>query len=211
MTLVMTLNSLSLFCATAVINLKKRGDTKPCPEPPAKLLALSRALARPTCTQKLQFRDFYATCRDEERYLRKVSMHSPSMDFMALYNAQQSGVSIKDVLTGGNQLIDPLSTRRTAAVGVAGGSSSPTNTANCSSSTSQTHTLELPTLLVARRPSSAEQSQSSRKLMATRNRKLEWYFIAQVCDKLLFGLFSILLCVTVLTSLVIVPEMNDHE
>ena len=42
MTLVMTLNSISLVFATLVINIKKKGDRKPCPNVPHLVMALCK-------------------------------------------------------------------------------------------------------------------------------------------------------------------------
>ena len=215
MILVMTLNSFSLVIATIVINLKKRGDTRPCPEvPEAVLIFCSKVLAKLTFTRKLEFRDFYSTCREEERYLRKVSVRSPSMDFSALYNAQHSGVMLKDVLGDAtSDQPDILKRRRGAAISNNTPSSngpSPTKSSFPGVQSIFANTLQIPSPLFARRPSS-DQSASSRKLMATRNRKLEWYFVAEVVDKILFILFFIALMVTVLTSLVIVPEIHKYE
>lgn len=73
LTLVMTLNSLSLMFATMVINIKKKGDRKPCQAvPDSILLFCQKVLAKITFTRKLEFRDFYTTCMEEEKLLKKV-------------------------------------------------------------------------------------------------------------------------------------------
>ena len=65
LTLVMTLNSISLLFATLVINIKKKGERKPCPEVPRVLLLLCKKfLAKITCTTMLTYYDFYDRCDD---------------------------------------------------------------------------------------------------------------------------------------------------
>ena len=70
LTLVMTLNSISLVFATLVINIKKKGDRTACPNVPRLILTFcKRYLARLTHTRLLTFYDFYETCDEEVEQL----------------------------------------------------------------------------------------------------------------------------------------------
>lgn len=67
LTLVMTLNALSLVFATLVINLKKKGDRFFCTPVPYCLLVLcKRFLAKLTCTRFFNYHQFYGDCEDCE-------------------------------------------------------------------------------------------------------------------------------------------------
>ena len=63
LTMVMTLNAMSLLFATLVINIKKKGDREFCPEVPHYLMFIcKRFLARVTCTKLLTYYDIYDSC-----------------------------------------------------------------------------------------------------------------------------------------------------
>ena len=97
LTLVMTLNSISLLFATLVINIKKKGERKPCPEVPPLVLAICRrVLARITCTRMLSFFDFYDICEPE----------IPSCD-----DGRQSGEDTEE-LSSIEDLTQPTTSRR---------------------------------------------------------------------------------------------------
>ncbi len=62
----MTLNAISLVFATLVINIKKKGDRKRCPQVPGALLTLCKhVLSKVTCTSFLSFYEFYGYCPDD--------------------------------------------------------------------------------------------------------------------------------------------------
>ena len=186
----MTLNSLSLMFATLVINIKKKGDRKPCQAVPECILWFChKVLARITFTRKLEFRDFYTTCLDEEKLLKRVAVRNPSEDLTALCKVTRGHAIIKSVLEDSS-----LRNRKSISEGSEGSE----------------NMLDAPSMHQERRPSKFA-STSSKLLMHNKNRKLEWYFVAEVTDKILFMLFLIALLVTVLTSLWIVPELHKLD
>ena len=66
LTLVMTLNAISLMCATLVINIKKKGDLRYCPHVPARVLRFCRdVLGRVTCTPFVNFYHYYGNCDED--------------------------------------------------------------------------------------------------------------------------------------------------
>ena len=199
-------------------------------------------------------------------------MRCPSMDFQALYDAQRSGVDVREFIleqtttkkakknqektttknkerrpsffgrlfksrstpntcqlemtTDGSDVTlrqDSLTSRGPEAVGIKKRSS-------CSSD----NLLKIPDLnhnpsqsdvtgsgAAVKRLSSVatavavaflgEPSKSSTVLMETRNRKLEWFFVAEVVDKTLFVIFLVLLLVTLLSTLVVVPSLSRNS
>ncbi|ELT87820.1 hypothetical protein CAPTEDRAFT_221696 [Capitella teleta] len=66
LTLVMTLNALSLVFATLVINIKKKGDRYRCPPVPRCMLTVCKSfLAKLTFTPFFNFYQFYGHCEEE--------------------------------------------------------------------------------------------------------------------------------------------------
>ena len=181
LTLVMTLNSISLLCATLVINIKKKGERIPCPEvPPILLKFCSKVLAKVTCSKMLTFWDFYDICDPEEQ-------PSCSHDY-------DEGVT--DVTSADDDETEEFSSPdELERLRYQGGVASLRVRRRNSDVVERSETRKL----------------NPQNRYTPRDFKLEWYFVASVLDKFLFMLFLIGMLLTIFLPLVIIPYIHRND
>ena len=216
MTLVMTLNSISLVFATLVINIKKKGERKPCPEvPPIVLFVCKKLLARITCTRMFSFFDFYEMCEPEvpscdvtkpevatgggrggktEECCSLEDLNAPSTS--KTMNARPPTEKSKRNGHGKGQ--------RQAVNGDA--SLTPNHQGDISPGTAfmARHGVDKGVLLYSTNVRRHHQPPH-------RDLKLEWYFVAQVLDKTLFIIFFTAMMCAIFFPLVIVPYIHNES
>lgn len=181
LTLVMTLNSISLLFATLVINIKKKGERKPCPEVPPLILTFCKVvLARITCTRMLNFFDFYDICEPEIPSCGDV-VQRPGM----------SGESTEELSS-----VDDLSEPSTSRRHVLKLRNRHRQKLRVESTREEKHRLYV---------------KAKREFVPPRDLRQEWYFVAQVIDKTLFIIFFTGMFLTVVFPLVIIPYIHRND
>ena len=199
LTLVMTLNAVSLVCATLVINIKKKGDRKPCPEVPNVLYRLCRdVLGRITCTYMGTYYDFYKQCPGSD---------DPSIPSCSSSN--QDGGTATSADASGDELTFSDGDKKKKALVIKN------RRLTRKSSGPKNNTDETKNLF---------KRESFKRLNTMRRRRrrvdfmeefkdprIEWYFVAEVLDKSLFVLFMVAMGLTVSLTLIILPWLHDRD
>ena len=184
LTLVMTLNAISLVFATLVINIKKKGDrfNSPC-VPDLVLKICKKFLAKITCTQFMTFYEFYGSCEQELRATRRTL---PGHEVRDQSTTNHVVTSIEP--TGGVATIRPRSKLK-----------------------SDLHPKLKKRNNVTTNGVSEQGEINTFVDNPPRDPTYEWFFVAEVLDKSLFLLFLVGMIVTVMTSLVIVPWLHRND
>ena len=193
LTMVMTLNSISLIIATLVINVKKKGERKPPPIMPRWFLRFCVIyLARVTCTRPITTTDYiYPKCRGEEELKHNpdvVNMPGVSSDgeFLPDYDSATTYTS-SDSLQQLSPMRDSDGTFEEFEM----------ESLNSGSITRQ---------MTRRR---RRKKRSSYVIKWPKDFRHEWYFVAEIIDKLLFFVYTTGLTLTVLIILIIIPALVD--
>ncbi len=181
----MTLNSISLVCATLVINIKKKGERKPCSEVPPWLLKFCVKFLGPiTCTRMLNFWDLYDICEPEEQPSCSYDYEEATTDVTSAEEDTEEISSPDELerLKATSQGLNPQRVRRRRSDAV-----------------EQSEIKRLNPCGVTRKHSNL------------RDFKLEWYFVASAFDKILFVLFLIGMILTIFLPLVIIPYIHRND
>ncbi|KAK2144318.1 hypothetical protein LSH36_768g01001 [Paralvinella palmiformis] len=191
LTLVMTLNAISLVFATLVINIKKKGDRLNCPCVPDLVLKFCRMiLAKITCTPFINFYEFYGFCELEKEAMRK-----------ALPVTGETETTLRRPIDGGASSTGGMATFRPKAKLSAAGK---TRLEKRRRARSQARAGD------DGGETSLDELVPSRD-NPPRDPKYEWFFVAEVLDKSLFLLFLIAMVFTIVISLIVVPWMHRND
>ena len=175
---------MSLLFATLVINIKKKGERKPCPEVPQLLLKFcQKFLARVTCTRLLTYFDLYDYCELE----KSIQQYSPDDDVQWENVPDELPAEGVYHISSDSSPDTPGAVRRKRYLA----------REHCESS--------------SRMSSPRNAGYRSQRHEPPRDLRLEWYFVAQVIDKVLFILFLIAMALTVLFPLVIIPALHRND
>lgn len=209
----MTLNAISLVCATVVINVKKKGDLVCCPYVPGSVLNFCRnVLARIVCTTFVNYEEYYGCCDQHNHHHHHQQQRSiDSVCVMASSEATDKEASLPD------QNSERTNSERCARHFI-GDAFRDLDTDYRNGDESGNSQKFKPVLRRTRdktkqnkvnkettgRPPTAH----SRSGCQMRDPRHEWYFVAEILDKTLFLVFLLTMLITVVVSLVIVPFVN---
>ncbi|XP_064621048.1 neuronal acetylcholine receptor subunit alpha-10-like [Lineus longissimus] len=183
LTMVMTMNSVSLIMATCIMNLKKRGERKRPPQVPRKVLDIcKKVLGKITCT-KFQRPDrclpTVMITRPEEEDDDRTSVNS------TLPDDQYERLSAT--------LDDRLSTMNTEAgsrlsrVGLLGDQEDPEDS-----------------------EARFRENLKKKALEIRRQIKYEWSYVAEVIDSFLFIVYMFVSVVTIVVVLIVMPHIHER-
>lgn len=193
----MTLNAISLVCATVVINVKKKGDLKYCPDVPDPVMNFCRnVLGRLMCTRFISYHKYYGYC---EQTIDSSQM--PAAD--KSITCEESTNSQTKVF---KSTISELTTR----------SSNCTNGEELGSYVNSQAAFDAERRVkyghaeFLKNPEKRTSDAGGKEEAQTpRDPRHQWYFVAEVLDKTLFFIFLLTMLTTVFVSLVVIPFVHS--
>lgn len=189
----MTLNAISLVCATVVINVKKKGDLRYCPDVPDSIMNFCRnGLGRLMCTRFVSYHRYYGNCEQtmdssQTRAADKSFVSDDSSDSQQT-KALNSELTTRSLnCTNGEEIVSRLRNSQTTF-------------------NSERRLRYGPTELLKNldEPTSLEWKSEAQP----RDPRHQWYFVAEVLDKTLFLIFLLTMLTTVFVSLVVIPIVH---